>query len=74
MLATVAVVVATHDLALGVVAGVLLSGIFFAGKVRRMFAVERVREADAYGLYRDRADILRFGRSLHRHAGPGKPP
>jgi SulP family sulfate permease len=33
MLATVAVVVATHDLAQGVLAGVLLSGFFFAHKV-----------------------------------------
>jgi sulfate permease, SulP family len=41
MLTTVVVVVATHDLSLGVLAGVLLSGIFFAGKVQRMFAVER---------------------------------
>ncbi|WP_294260317.1 SulP family inorganic anion transporter [uncultured Sphingomonas sp.] len=41
MLTTVVVVVATHDLSLGVAAGVLLSGIFFAGKVQRMFAVER---------------------------------
>src|SRR3546814_9881185 len=41
MLTTVIVVVATHDLSLGVLAGVLLSGVFFAGKVRRMFAVER---------------------------------
>lgn len=41
MLVTVAVVVATANLAAGVGAGVLLSGIFFAGKVRRMFAVER---------------------------------
>ncbi|KTT70842.1 SulP family inorganic anion transporter [Sphingomonas endophytica] len=41
MLVTVAVVVATRDLAQGVVAGVLLSGIFFTGKVRRMFAVTR---------------------------------
>ncbi|EFH10808.1 SulP family inorganic anion transporter [Pseudoroseomonas cervicalis] len=40
MLATVATVLATHDLARGVLVGVLLSGIFFAGKVRRMFAVE----------------------------------
>ena len=46
MLSTVAVVVFTHDLALGVLAGVLLSGMFFANKVRRMFTVERVREAD----------------------------
>ncbi|WP_423140641.1 SulP family inorganic anion transporter [Parablastomonas sp. CN1-191] len=41
MLTTVFVVVGTHDLSLGVLAGVLLSGIFFAGKVQRMFAVER---------------------------------
>lgn len=46
MLVTVAVVVATHDLAQGVLAGVLLSGIFFAGKVRRMFAVERSLSLD----------------------------
>ncbi|WP_043976986.1 SulP family inorganic anion transporter [Novosphingobium sp. P6W] len=41
MLVTVVVVVATQDLSLGVLSGVLLSGIFFAGKVQRMFAVER---------------------------------
>ncbi|AKH43985.1 SulP family sulfate permease [Altererythrobacter atlanticus] len=46
MLATVIVVVATHNLALGVLVGVLLSGIFFAAKVRRMFEVVRRREAD----------------------------
>lgn len=39
MLATVVVVVWTHDLARGVLAGVLLSGVFFAGKVQRLFAV-----------------------------------
>ncbi len=44
MLVTVAVVVLTRDLAQGVLAGVLLSGIFFAGKVRRMFAVERTQD------------------------------
>ena len=36
MLATVVTVVATHDLAKGVVVGVLLSGVFFAGKVSRL--------------------------------------
>ncbi|CAO4140852.1 C4-dicarboxylic acid transporter DauA [Methylorubrum aminovorans] len=36
MLVTVAVVVATRDLAIGVLVGVLLSGVFFAGKVARM--------------------------------------
>ncbi len=40
MLATVVVVVATHDLAQGVLAGVLLSGIFFAWKVGRTLRVE----------------------------------
>ena len=43
MLATVAVVVWTHDLAMGVLTGVLLSGIFFANKVRNMFTVKRIR-------------------------------
>ena len=46
MLTTVIVVVATHDLSLGVLAGVLLSGVFFAGKVRRMFAVDREVSVD----------------------------
>ncbi|WP_106640038.1 SulP family inorganic anion transporter [Allosphingosinicella vermicomposti] len=46
MVTTVVVVVATHDLSLGVLAGVLLSGIFFAAKVQRMFAVERSLSAD----------------------------
>tara|TARA_R110002049_G_scaffold30677_1_gene104937 strand:- start:388 stop:1869 length:1482 start_codon:yes stop_codon:yes gene_type:complete len=39
MIATVVVVVATHDLARGVLVGVLLSGIFFAHKVGRVLRV-----------------------------------
>ncbi len=39
MLATVAVTVATHDLAKGVLTGVLLSGVFFAQKVSRLLVV-----------------------------------
>jgi SulP family sulfate permease len=39
MVVTVVVVVWTHDLAQGVVSGVLLSGLFFAGKVRQLFTV-----------------------------------
>ncbi len=39
MLATVVVVVATHDLAKGVLVGVLLSGIFFAHKIGRILHV-----------------------------------
>ena len=46
MVVTVVVVVATANLAAGVLAGVLLSGIFFAGKVRRMFAVAVEEGAD----------------------------
>ncbi|GAA4490823.1 SulP family inorganic anion transporter [Gluconacetobacter tumulicola] len=40
MLATVAVVVATHNLAAGVLVGVLLSGLFFAASVSRLVTVE----------------------------------
>ena len=43
MIATVIVTVWTKDLALGVLVGVLLSGIFFANKVRDLFTVTRVR-------------------------------
>ncbi|MGB7404390.1 MAG: STAS domain-containing protein, partial [Pacificimonas sp.] len=46
MLATVVVVVWTHDLAQGVLVGVLLSGIFFANKVKRLFAVAIETSAD----------------------------
>jgi SulP family sulfate permease len=46
MLATVVVVVLTHDLAKGVLVGVLLSGIFFAGKVRRLFAITSTASED----------------------------
>lgn len=46
MLATVATVLATHDLSKGVIVGVLLSGVFFAGKVARMFKVSSTLAAD----------------------------
>jgi len=46
MVTTVIVVVATHNLAMGVLAGVLLSGIFFTAKVRTMFSVVRTREPE----------------------------
>ncbi len=47
MLGTVAVVVATHDLAKGVLFGVILSGLFFAHKVTRFFAVTSQRDGAA---------------------------
>ncbi len=40
MLATVVTVVATHDLAKGVLVGVLLSGILFAAKVRNLVKID----------------------------------
>jgi sulfate permease, SulP family len=46
MLATVVVVVWTHDLAEGVFAGVLLSGLFFASKVMKLFMVTSELSAD----------------------------
>ncbi|MEM8511889.1 MFS superfamily sulfate permease-like transporter [Massilia sp. MP_M2] len=47
MLATVIVTVATHDLAKGMLAGVLLSGVFFAQKVSRMLGVTARVDADS---------------------------
>jgi SulP family sulfate permease len=59
MLATVITVVATHDLAKGVIVGVLLSGVFFAGKVARLVAVERRRSEDGRACdYRVRGQIF----------------
>jgi SulP family sulfate permease len=46
MLATVVGVLATHNLAIGVLIGVLLSGIFFAGKIARIFDVTSVLSPD----------------------------
>lgn len=50
MLATVAVVVATHNLAYGVLVGVLLAGLFFANKVGQFLLV--TSEADNDGTLR----------------------
>ena len=44
MFATVVVVVATHDLARGVLVGVLVSGLFFAHKVGRVLRVDSATE------------------------------
>ena len=46
MLATVIVVVATHDLSIGVLTGVILSGVFFAAKVARLLGIETELSAD----------------------------
>lgn len=53
MLGTVVVVVATHDLAKGVLFGVILSGLFFAHKVTKFFGVASSRdEARAVRTYK----------------------
>ncbi|MDS7596717.1 SulP family inorganic anion transporter [Agrobacterium tumefaciens] len=53
MLVTVGTVLATHDLAKGVLAGVLLSGVFFAGKVAKLFHVRpEVSEEGHARIYR----------------------
>ena len=46
MITTVVIVVWTHDLAQGVLAGVILSGLFFASKVKRLFTVTSVLAPD----------------------------
>jgi SulP family sulfate permease len=46
MLATVIVVVATHNLAIGVLVGVLFSGIFFAWKISQIFRVTSLLSED----------------------------
>ncbi len=41
MIATVVIVVATHNLAIGVIAGVLLSALFFANKAGQLLHIDR---------------------------------
>jgi SulP family sulfate permease len=48
MLATVAVTVFTHDLAQGVLTGVLLSGFFFAHKIGRILLVHSTSTPDTH--------------------------
>ncbi|MBK3396441.1 MULTISPECIES: SulP family inorganic anion transporter [Methylobacterium] len=67
MLGTVAVVVATHDLAKGVLFGVVLSGLFFAHKVTRFFAITSSREG-AVRTYRVTGQIF-FATAEAFHAG-----
>ncbi|MGF7159864.1 SulP family sulfate permease [Rhodoligotrophos appendicifer] len=49
MVATVVGVVATHNLAIGVLIGVLLSGIFFAWKIAQLFRVTSAASPDGTG-------------------------
>jgi len=59
MLATVGTVLATHDLSIGVIVGVLLSGVFFAGKVARLFNVRSsLSEEDGLRTYRIEGQVF----------------
>ncbi|MBT2581345.1 SulP family inorganic anion transporter [Planococcus sp. ISL-109] len=48
MIATVAIVVYTHDLSIGVLAGVLLSAIFFVSKISKIKVEKRLLDATQY--------------------------
>ena len=48
MVATVAIVVYTHDLSIGVLAGVLLSAIFFVSKISKIKVEKRLLDATQY--------------------------
>ncbi|KVM62706.1 sulfate transporter [Burkholderia gladioli] len=58
MLVTVAIVVATGNLAIGVLVGVLLSALFFASKVRRVLQVEALRDAGGERRYLVRGQVF----------------
>ena len=52
MIATVAVVVTTHNLALGVFVGVLLAAMFFANRISRYMVVKNEDLVDAHREYK----------------------
>ena len=59
LVVTVAVVVGTHDLSKGVIAGVLLSALFFARQVGKLVVVEREDdEAAGQRIYRVRGQLF----------------
>ncbi|MCD9095536.1 SulP family inorganic anion transporter [Luteimonas fraxinea] len=58
MLSTVVVTVATHDLAKGVLTGVLLSALFFARRVGRLLDVEDSIDADGTRRYVVRGQVF----------------
>ncbi|MFN3276765.1 MAG: SulP family inorganic anion transporter [Paracoccus hibiscisoli] len=72
MLATVATVVWTHNLAIGVLVGVMLSGIFFAAKIAQLFRIRSTLSSDGrertyvvegqlfYGSAEDFANVFDF--------------
>ena len=51
MVSTVVVVVSTHNLALGVLVGVLLAALFFANKISRFMLIQSADESDGHRIY-----------------------
>lgn len=51
MLSTVCIVVATHNLAIGVLVGVLLASLFFANKISRMMVIKNHKIEDTVREY-----------------------
>ncbi|WP_404408507.1 SulP family inorganic anion transporter [Jeotgalibacillus malaysiensis] len=58
MVVTVATVVITHDLSKGVLAGVLLSAIFFASKISKVYIEKEIDEAASRVTYRVEGQIF----------------
>ena len=58
MVATVATVVFTHDLSLGVLVGVLLSAIFFARSVGKLVAIDKSISLDGRRVYVVRGELF----------------
>ncbi|MGA9658899.1 MAG: SulP family inorganic anion transporter [Asticcacaulis sp.] len=75
MIVTTVTVVLTHDLSKGVVAGVILSALFFATKVSRLVSVERIDTGDesfqryeVHGqVFFVSADLFTTGFEFHGH-------
>ncbi|CAD1795984.1 SulP family inorganic anion transporter [Xanthomonas sp. CPBF 426] len=76
MLGTVVVTVWTHDLARGVLAGVLLSALFFARKVGRMLQVQASERDDGARVYAVRGQVFfaSAGQFVASFDFPGTPP
>ncbi|MFN4128820.1 MAG: SulP family inorganic anion transporter [Paracoccaceae bacterium] len=78
MIATVFTVVYTHNLAIGVLVGVMLSGIFFAAKIAQLFRIRASLSADGrertyvvegqlfYGSAEDFAEAFDFKEAVER--------
>jgi len=78
MIATVFTVVYTHNLAIGVLVGVMLSGIFFAAKIAQLFRISKSLSADGrertyivegqlfYGSSEDFAEAFDFKESVEK--------